>query len=206
MAKDYKSINLFQKTDCREQIGRNSVKHTMKAMIKAVIVLILAGLWAEPSFASDTNAVSPPRAYLPMELQNFLKNAETFTLFSIEPNPDFEHKSTNTFQGHAILGRLNFQTASNRAKLIAALDDGIGEEEKSIPPGVGVPLPDCFNPRHGIRATKGDETIEFLICFECAQIQVSSNKGKSWFFMTAKKPAGVFNSVLRRVHVPLPSD
>ena len=179
----------------------------MKAIIKAAIVLILAGFWAPlVSFSSETNTASPPKTYLPIELQIFLKNADTFTLFSIEPIPDYEHKSTNTFQGYAIVGQLNVHSLSTREKLVAALDDGIRGEYKSVPPGVEVALPDCFNPRHGIRATKGDETIEFLICFECAQIQVSSNRGKSWFFMTTKKPAGVFNSVLRRAHVPLPSD
>jgi len=179
----------------------------MNTIIKASLILILTGLWTpQVSFSSETNTVSPPKAYLPANLQNFLKNADKFTLFSIEPTPDYENKLPDTFQGHVILGWLNIQSPSTRAKLIAALNDGIGDENKSIPPGVAVPLPDCFNPRHGIRATKGDETIEFLICFECAQIQVSSNKGKSWFFMTTKKPAGVFNSVLRKARVPLPKD
>ena len=179
----------------------------MKIIIKAVIILVLSGLWApQVLFSSETNTISPPKVYLPMELQNFLKNADTFTLFSIEPIPDYEHKSTNTFLGYAIVGQLDIHSPSTKEKLIAALDDGIRDEYKSVPPGVEVAPPNCFNPRHGIRAKKGDETIELLICFECSQIQVSSNKGKSWFFMTTKNPAGVFNSVLRKAGVPLPTD
>ena len=141
-----------------------------------------------------------------MDLQDFLKDADEFTLFSINPEPDFQHQSTNTFQNHAILGHFDVTSAETRQKLITALDDGIGEDMKSIPPGVAVPLPDCFNPRHGIRAKKGDETVEFLICFECHQIQISSNWGKSWFFTTSSKPASVFNHVLKKAHIPLPEN
>ena len=152
-------------------------------------------------FSAETNGIAA-NVRLPVELEDFLKNADEFTLFSLNPDPDFEHKSTNTFQNHVILGQIKIKRSTTRASLIAALDDGIGADELHIP-GVNYDLPNCFNPRHGIRAKKGDETVEFLICFECSQIQVSSNKGKSWFFITTKKPAAVFNSILKKNGVPL---
>ena len=150
--------------------------------------------------ASETNSS------LPLELQTFLRNADDFVLFSIESVPDFERKSTNTFQNHVILGQLEVKSVATREKLIAALDKGIGEESASVPPDVTINLPDCFNPRHGIRARKGDETVELLICFECNQIYVTSHSATNQLFMTTGKPAATFNKVLKDAGVPLPTD
>jgi hypothetical protein len=54
----------------------------------------LAGLaMAQPLFSVETNSVAA-KPQLPSELESFLKNADEFTLFSLNPDPDFEHKST----------------------------------------------------------------------------------------------------------------
>ena len=118
------------------------VKRDMKTFAKAVsIFLALVGLSAiQPLLTSEANA-SPEPAHLPIELQNLLKNADGFILFSINPDPDFEHKSTNAFQNHVILGQLDVKSAATRAKLIAALNDGIAEQGKLVPPGALMPLP-----------------------------------------------------------------
>ena len=176
----------------------------MKPCLFLLLLMMLTLTQPARVSASETNNV-PAKAGLPAELDNFLTNADEFTLFSLNPEPDFEHKSTNTFQNHVILGQIRIIRATTRASLISALDEGIGDKGLNVP-GMPAPLPDCFNPRHGIRAKKGDETVEFLICFECAQIQASSNKGKSWFFTTSKRPAATFNRVLKRNGVPLPQN
>src|SRR5215469_2018886 len=69
-----------------------------------------------------------PRAHLPADVEDALKNADTFTLFSIDPAPDYEHKFTNTFQDHVILGRLDVKSLDRRQELINALNSGIGAE------------------------------------------------------------------------------
>lgn len=174
--------------------------------LRLILLALMALALVQPAFvsASETNSVTT-KAHLPAELENFLNNADKFTLFSLNPEPDFAHKSTNTFQHHVILGQVQIKRTTTKTSLIAALNDGIGDKEPDES-GLPVPLPNCFNPRHGIRAKKGDETIEFLICFECLQIQVSSNKGKKWFFMTSNRPAATFNRVLKRNGVPLPKN
>ena len=183
-------------------------RHIVKIFIPAIsLFLVLAGLLsaAHPSSAAETNAPPQTLTQLPAELQDALKNADNFTLYSIKPEPDFQHTSTNTFEDHVILGQVDVKSKDTRTKLIAALKDGIDEQNKRVPPGV-IWLPDCFNPRHGIRATKGNETVELLICFECEQIQGSSNQGKSWSFITTRTPAPIFNGVLKKAHVPLAED
>jgi hypothetical protein len=183
----------------------------MKILNKAIpIFVILAGLLVtQPLIASETNSLSPQSASLPTELENLLTNADTFTLFSINPDTYFYHKSTNTFQGYAILGQLDVNPVKTRAKLIADLDDGIRQVAKSEAGGLYVST-GCFNPRHGIRAKKGDQIIELLICFECGEIQIHSNDGKSWDFNiptgVGPKPADIFNDVLKDAGVPLPKN
>lgn len=168
---------------------------------------MLVGLSAtQPLFASETINLSPQSASLPAEVENLLTNADEFTLFSINPDPDFNHQSTNTFQGHAILGQLDVKSVGTRTKLIAALDTGIAQEAK-IQAGGAYWSVACFNPRHGIHASKGDKSVELLICFECAQIQIHSSDGKDWYFcLPIGEQPGIFNDVLKEAGVPLPKN
>jgi hypothetical protein len=55
----------------------------------------------------------------------------------------------------------------------------------------------CFNPRHGIRVTHDDQTIDFVICFECSQIQVWRDDQFLTTFIVGHSPEGVFNQALR---------
>lgn len=179
----------------------------MTCMRKHLLSFALAVLTVSlpvATFAGTTNAPAKPGG-LPPELNDFLRTADTFILFSIEPFPGGQAPSTNTFCGRTVVGRLAIKRPETRASLMDALDKGI-RAIPPPPPGIPAPLPDCFFPRHGIRAIKGDETIELLICFECSQVQVSSNKNRSWFFMTDNKPASTFNGVLKRNHIALPKN
>lgn len=50
------------------------------------------------------------------------------------------------------------------------LDNADRYELLSLHPWMGMPAP--FNPRHGIRVTRAEVTTDYLICFECRQVQV----------------------------------
>ena len=63
----------------------------------------------------------------------------------------------------------------------------------------------CFNPRHAIRAKKGNDTVELLICFECGQIQIRSPWATNYLEITPD-PAPTFNKVLKQAGVPLPKN
>src|SRR5580698_419481 len=136
---------------------------------------------------------------LPRDVQVVLENADSFTLFSINPMPDLEHKSKDTFQDHAIVGRLRIRLAATRKELVDALNEGIRAAAQSLW------ADQCFNPRHGIRAKKGDETVELLICFECRQIVITSPSATNLLITTAD-PATTFNEVLKHARVPLPEN
>jgi hypothetical protein len=45
----------------------------------------------------------------------------------------------------------------------------VGALVGGIRPGVGAK---CFEPRHGVRATAGDATVDLVVCFACAWVYV----------------------------------
>jgi len=181
----------------------------MNALCKrASILLAIVGLtWVQsaPLFSAETNTSATPKSFLPLDLKNLLTQADEFTLLSLNPTPDFEHKATKTFHNHAILGQTKIKNGAPRDKLVTALADGIGAKELNIPGVINIPA-DCFNPRHGIHAKQNDEAVDFLICFECGQIQANSNRGTNWSFLTTCKPAAAFNRALRNAGVRLPKN
>ncbi|MGH7977918.1 MAG: hypothetical protein ACREE6_00985 [Limisphaerales bacterium] len=137
--------------------------------------------------------------HLPPDVQKVLENADTFTLFSINPEPDYEHKAKRTFQDHEILGQLKIRSTATRKELIDALNEGIS--------AAGLWGMQCFNPRHAIRAEKGDKTVELLICFECRQIYITSSWATNVILTTTTpNPAATFNKVLKRAGIPLPKN
>ncbi|MBA4067355.1 MAG: hypothetical protein C0501_27325 [Isosphaera sp.] len=53
----------------------------------------------------------------------------------------------------------------------------------------------CFQPRHGIRATAGGQTVEVLICFECKPVYfyLGERMGQA---ITDESPQKAFDKVL----------
>lgn len=165
----------------------------MRPILKTVLAFLIGAALLSFTGHSAPGQTNQPIG-LPADIQTTLESADTFTLFSIDPTPAFEGKATNTFQGRIILGQLDVQSRGTRMELIDALNQGISA-------GKSVAL--CFNPRHGMRARKGDETVELLICFECGQIYVTSHSATSQLFMTTTNPASIFNRVLKEAGIPV---
>ncbi len=61
------------------------------------------------------------------------------------------------------LGHVAIGDAKTKAALLAAFLDGIAQ---------GKTRALCFEPRHGLRATRNGKTIDFVICFHCLQMQI----------------------------------
>ena len=98
-----------------------------------------------------------------------------------------------TFFGYAILGETTL-SEEERERLVRALDNGIADYNVD-----GDPL--CFEPRHGLRFA----SYQALICFHCGQVFVSCPDSPTVKLYTTHAPAPIFNDVLVRHHVPLPT-
>jgi len=82
-----------------------------------------------------------------------------------------------------------------RRDLLRRLDAGMADPDKG-----GAT---CFNPRHAIRATHDDRTVDLVICFECGWVYVYLNgeERKQEEVDRAVQPA--FDEVLKAAGLPL---
>ena len=112
---------------------------------------------------SADSKIPEPDSKIPERPRAALEKADQFELLSIDPDRQQE-KPKDDFHGWKVLGRTQIKDADTRKKLVAALQKGVGENDGTVA--------NCFNPRHGIRATHEGKTMDFVICFECLQVQV----------------------------------
>lgn len=132
---------------------------------------------------------------IPPAALKILQNADSFELLSLDPSRELR-PADGGFHGWKVLGSTTIKEAATRTKLLDALAKGVAENEGEVA--------GCFNPRHGIRAKKGQEIVELVICFEClsAQVYVDGKAGKG--FLLTSSPQPTFNSVLKQAGVALP--
>ncbi|MDB5298582.1 MAG: hypothetical protein JWO87_245 [Phycisphaerales bacterium] len=127
---------------------------------------------------------------MPLVAARALADADQYEVLSLRPYP-----WKPDFYNHEILGRMTVTDTTIRQRLNAALQSGVRESD-------GTRMA-CFNPRHGIRVTRAGETTDFVICFECRQVQVWRGGKKITFFLTSASPQPVFDEVLQKANVPL---
>ncbi len=138
--------------------------------------------------------------YLKSE-RSVLDNSDQFILYSLTPRPDpGDKRIKGLFHRNGVLGQTQITDPKVRAELVDALYDAM--------PGFmeGYGDLDCFNPHHGIRATRGGRTVDAEICFECEAVYFYEN-GKSWEVPLVSRPRNrprqVFDQALTDAHVPL---
>jgi hypothetical protein len=152
---------------------------------RSVLFTLLALLLASASVSADT---------IPDELQTILEKGEQFELLSLSPGYR-QVKPEDAFHGWKVLGKTTVKDTEARKKLVAAFKKGV-EENKGI-------VAACFNPRHGIRVTQDGKTTDFVVCFECAQVQVFAGDKQEKGLLITNSPPSVFDSVLKEANVPL---
>ena len=102
------------------------------------------------------------------------------------------NKLDKVFYGYPILGKVEIVPPQERIKLLNAFAKGVRESSGDAA--------NCFNPRHGIRIVTETSTNDFVICFECLQVQAYGFNGGQ-FFSTGSSPGIVFNSFLSQYHI-----
>ncbi len=136
-----------------------------------------------------------------------LEGATEWELFALDPYVDVKKEKVDpkdTFRKWKVLGKTPVK-GDTRKSLLAVLDKGIAEEderlrkerEKGLLSETG-----CFQPRHGIRAKVGEQSVEVLICFECRPVYfyLGERRGQS---ITNESPQNAFDKVLKDAGVSL---
>jgi hypothetical protein len=94
-----------------------------------------------------------------------LGTGEGMELFKLNPR-SWEGKGMKEealFHAYPILSRAKVEKADERATVVASLKKAVHWERYFEAA--------CFSPRHGLRVTRGKETIDFVICFQCAKMK-----------------------------------
>lgn len=128
------------------------------------------------------------RPGMPFVAWRALNNSDRYELLSLQPRP-----SQWDFYGQKILGGTVIVDAATRSRLNQAFQRGVREGDRS--PAA------CFEPHHGIRATSKGVTTDFVICFECRQVQVWRGDERIAYFFVADSPRAVFDEVLKAAGV-----
>jgi hypothetical protein len=130
---------------------------------------------------------------LPEAALAVLSRATDFELLSLDPGSE-ERSPKDGFHGYKVLGKTAVKDALVQKRLVKSFAKGMAGD---IAPAK------CFNPRHGIRATRDGKTVELVICFECSQFDLydaSGEEGKRLLVNQTPEPA--FDKVLNDAGLP----
>lgn len=133
---------------------------------------------------------------MPEEAKQALQNAESFEFYSLHPDRLKEETDNETFHNWKVLGKTTIEAEETRNTLINAMVKGVNASDGSVA--------GCFNPRHGIRVKHKGKTHDFVVCFECLQIQWFVDSEKQNGFLTTESPQRTFDKILKEADVPLP--
>ena len=131
----------------------------MKTMVISLLLFCALGCRADESLPN-------PGKDFPPEVRTLLEGAEVVEIFAIHPYPhEAEGKPApgEDFQGYKILGRKKLESVEDRLRIVALIYEACAK------PG---PFAACFNPRHAVRAKRGEEIVELVICFECDTLRI----------------------------------
>lgn len=134
------------------------------------------------------------RRPIPPREAEALENGDKFELFSLDPEMHGSYRQEqrevrrddggNWLHGRKILGSVDVQDQEERNEIRDYLKQAV-ERGSEVAYG-------CFVPRHAIRVIRGEQTVDFLICFQCNNGQVSTFEGdklvgSSFLYLTGKR-------------------
>jgi len=156
----------------------------MKPKIFLFLAALLAGLLTRADAA---------RPRLPADVFRALDRPTEISLYSTNPDPEaFHWWFSHWFHDYRIIGRVSVVDPVERRQVAAvvrhAAQTYLGETK-------------CmFSPRHGVRLSSGPKTYDFLICFECLQMQVYSGDQVIAALSIGGSPEAL-NRILHAAHI-----
>lgn len=128
------------------------------------------------------------------EIRQLLNSASRIELLSLEVRDAPRAAVEGDFHGYPVLGALTVTSPDERRTLVDQVTKSIARSPSRT---FG-----CFLPRHGVRATLKDETVELLICFECSTVYYI-RAGKQQRLNIDEKPEKFLNGLLQNAGIRL---
>jgi hypothetical protein len=130
---------------------------------------------------------------LPDDAKAALEKADQIELLSIDPSKG-DDKPNNAFHGYKVLGKTTVKKDDAKT-LSAAVLKGVADSDGTVAK--------CFEPRHGVRVVVDDKAYDFVICFQCSQIEVFAGDKKLGVTPTAKTAEPALDKLLKDAGVGL---
>jgi hypothetical protein len=166
-----------------------------------VALLALAGCWAKekegptPAPREGREAIVW-KSKLSEKVRRTLDKADSFDLYSLEPEQTKGQASAEKLHDWPVLGKTTVSDPRQKRALLQRLDAAVAE------PGKGGS--NCFMPRHAIRVDHYGDVVELLICFECGWVYVYVNGEQQHPHEEVERAAQpAFDGALRDAGVPL---
>ena len=162
----------------------------MNARLPLALTLaaLLAGCQGTPRAALPDASSKLPAAVL-----DIVENADQFEIMALHPSPhseDGKPTESDDFHGYKILARAMVDATAEQDEVITHLYQGMLDSAGIVAA--------CFNPRHGIRATRGKKTVDFVICYECLSMQVRGPGDVTENVLTTQEPGVALTEIWAR--------
>jgi hypothetical protein len=182
----------------RPNTQATQMKNSMLLLMMATLslLMLLAGCSDSPYqpgsvSPAELKSIQAGRKLFPRKCRDILENGEEFTLYSLDPSAKTNANPANNFYNYSILGKVQIKDPKERQALLNALYGGMDMDGRQSK---------CFEPRHGIRAKKGDQVADLVICFQCRGIYLSASEEQ---LSVTQTPAPTFNRILTAAQIPL---
>ena len=165
----------------------------MKKAVGIIIALVsICGTVLLAAHGSANRKPTPEQLSkaFPNDSYEVFTKSQQVTLYSLEPEKRIAGKEL--FHGYSVLGKTEVSNRKLQSELKSSLVKAMAGADGAA----------CFTPRHGLRLTSGDKTVDIVICFECGTTVTyyGEAKGEGDVFDT---PARLYNRVLRDAGVEI---
>jgi len=165
-------------------VKRLTITAPRTSLVILLLLLIFAGCEKTPQ------AINLP---IPDGADRALRESPQLTLFSLDPGDDKGGPGPR-LQGSRILGE-TLLSPEDRRRVTEALRHDISHWNYDMAL--------CFYPRHAIRATNNGTNYDFLICYECSNLEVFDPSHNYPTVIGITGSGKVFNEVLRAANIPI---